>query len=64
MRIKRVRSVSLLSTGEQLRFTSRCSIPDRLLNADPQGELTIELPEAAIDPYATVIAVEVATTPA
>jgi alpha-L-fucosidase len=62
--IKRVRSVSLVSTGEQLRSRSRCSIPDRLLNADPQGELTIELPETVIDPHATVIAVEFGETPA
>jgi alpha-L-fucosidase len=57
--IKRVNSVRALSTGEELSFTTRCSIPDRLLNADPMGELTIEVPEGAVDEYATVIAVEV-----
>jgi hypothetical protein len=33
---------------------------DKLLNADPMGELTIEVPESCLDEYATVIAVEVA----
>ena len=42
--IKRVKAARALSTGEELRFTTRCSIPDRLLNADPLGELTIEIP--------------------
>jgi alpha-L-fucosidase len=61
--IRRVKSARALSTGEDLRFSTRCSIPDRLLNSDPLGELTIELPEGAIDQYATVIAVEFADGP-
>ena len=56
--IKRVKAARALSTGEELRFMTRCSIPDRLLNSDPIGELTIEVPEAAVDSYATVIAVQ------
>jgi alpha-L-fucosidase len=61
--IKRVKSVRALASGEPLNFTTRCSIPDRLLNSDPMGELTIEVPEAAIDHYATVIALEFADRP-
>jgi alpha-L-fucosidase len=61
--IKRVKSVRALSTGAGLRFTTHCSIPDRLLNSDPLGELTIEVPEEAIDPCATVIAVEFGEKP-
>jgi alpha-L-fucosidase len=61
--IKRVKSVRALSTGEALQFSSRCSIMDRVLNSDPQGELTIEVPESAIDPHATAIAVEFAPQP-
>jgi alpha-L-fucosidase len=61
--IKRVKSVRALSTGEDLRFTTRCSIPDRLLNSDPAGELLISVPDSAIDPDATVIAVEFADGP-
>jgi len=61
--IKRVKAARILSTGEELRSTTRCSITDRLLNSDPIGELTIETPEAAVDPYATVIAVEFTEVP-
>jgi len=61
--IKRVKAVRSLSPRKELRFTTRCSIPDRLLNSDPIGELTIETPEAVVDPYATVIAVEFAEQP-
>jgi alpha-L-fucosidase len=32
---------------------------DQLLNADPMGELTIEVPESVLDPLATVLAVEI-----
>jgi alpha-L-fucosidase len=56
--IKRVETARALSTGENMGFTTRCSIPDRLLNLDPIGELTFDVPEAAVDQYATVIAVE------
>jgi alpha-L-fucosidase len=61
--IKRVKAARSLSTGENLHFTTRCSIPDRLLNSDPIGELTIEVPEAAVDSYATVIAVQFTEEP-
>jgi len=61
--IMRVKSVRALSRGDELRFSTRCSIPDRLLNSDPLGELTIEVPEESVDPWATVIAVEFAEAP-
>jgi alpha-L-fucosidase len=60
VRINRVRSVRALSTGEELAFERRCAILDRLLNRDPAGELTIAVPEHAVDPNATVIAIEFA----
>jgi hypothetical protein len=31
-----------------------------MLSADPLGELTIQVPEEALNPYATVIAVDIA----
>ena len=43
--IKRVKAVGELGDGEGLTFTTRCSLIDKLLNADPMGELTIEVPE-------------------
>jgi len=56
--IRRVVSVRALAQDTELTHTSRCSIIDELLNADPFGELTIAVPEAVIDPYATVIALD------
>jgi alpha-L-fucosidase len=56
--IKRIRSVQALATGEALPYTTRCAILDSFLNSDPMGELTITVPEPLIDPYATVIAVD------
>ncbi len=58
VQVKRVESVRALSTGEELPFTWRCSIPDRLLNPDPLGELTIEVPAHVVDEQATVLALE------
>jgi alpha-L-fucosidase len=59
--IRRVRSVRLLASGVPLAHSTRCAIIDRLFNADPIGELTVEVPEAALDPDATVVAVEIAS---
>ena len=56
--IKQVQSVSLLADGTQLAYTSRCAIMDSLLNPNPLGELTISVPQSAIDPYATVICID------
>ena len=57
--IDRIRSVRALASGTELRYTTRCAILDRLSNPDPMGELTITVPGSVVDPYATVIAVEV-----
>jgi alpha-L-fucosidase len=57
--IRRVRSVRTLSTGGVLEYSTRAAIIDSV-QPDPKGELTIEVPEGAVDVYATVIAVEVA----
>jgi alpha-L-fucosidase len=61
--IRRVKSVRGLATGLELSFSTRCSIPDRLLNSDPHGELTVSVPPEAVDAYATVIAVDFAAGP-
>ncbi len=57
--IRRVESVRELSSGRQLAFSGRCSVIDQLLNTDPMGELTIEMPESVLDPLATVLVVEI-----
>lgn len=56
--IKHVRGVRVLATGRALEFTTRCSIMDQFFNPDPNGELTIHVPEDALDPLATVLAIE------
>jgi alpha-L-fucosidase len=58
--IRRVRSVRELASGAKLEFSGRCSVIDQLLNADPMGELTIEVPDSVLDPLATVLALEIA----
>ena len=58
--IRRVKSVCELSSGMTLAFSGRCSVIDQLLNSDPMGELTIEVPESVLDPLATVLVVEIA----
>jgi alpha-L-fucosidase len=63
VRGKRVQSVRALGTGEELKFTTRVSIPDMMLGGDALGELTVRLPESAIDEDATVLALEFAGEP-
>ncbi len=57
-RIKRVTGVSALASGAPLQYATRASIIDTMLNPDPRGELTITVPESAIDEHATVLAVD------
>ena len=56
--IKRVKRVTVLASGQELTFTTRCSIVESWINRDPKGEVTIALPEDAIDSLATVLALE------
>jgi alpha-L-fucosidase len=58
MPIKQVKSVKILADGMELNYTTRCPIIDSLFNPDPLGELTIQIPETSVDPYATVIAID------
>ncbi len=60
--IRRIRSVSDLTTGTPLAHRSRAAILDELLLADPPGELTIDVPANLVDDLATVIAVEIEPT--
>jgi alpha-L-fucosidase len=64
VRIKRLRSVRALSTGEELAFDTRCGIIDAQFNPDPLGEVTVRVPEHAIDPFATVLALDFEGEPA
>jgi alpha-L-fucosidase len=58
--VRRVRSVrAITSGGRELRFRRRTSAADLLFNRDPYGAIEVEIPEAAIDPIATVLAIDV-----
>jgi len=59
MPVRRVRRVRALASGNELAWTSRASVVDTLFNADPLGELRIEVRDAMIDECATVIALEI-----
>lgn len=54
---KKVRAVHALGTGRELSFTVEQGALERLLHS-PNGELLIEVPEAAADPIVTVLAVD------
>jgi alpha-L-fucosidase len=60
LQIRRVRAVRELRSGAALQFRTRCAVADQLFNADPSGELIVSLPEALLDPLATVVEVELA----
>ncbi len=60
--VKRVEQVQLLGRATPLDFTYRTSVIDRL-NADPLGELVIPVPDDALDPMASVLAVDLAAAP-
>jgi alpha-L-fucosidase len=56
--VKRIETVRVLGSGTRLAFRSRTAILD-FLSADPMGEITIRVPEAELDPVATVLAIDV-----
>ena len=60
--IKRIKSVRLVKSGQTLTYTQRCSVIDCLTQLDPDGELIITVPESVIDPLATVISIELASS--
>ncbi|HYB92286.1 MAG TPA: alpha-L-fucosidase [Candidatus Binataceae bacterium] len=58
VRVNRVKSATALGAGAKLAIHRRISAADMLFNADPTGELIIDVPASAIDPIATVIALD------
>jgi alpha-L-fucosidase len=58
--IRHVRAVRELRTGTALNYRTRCAVADQLFNSDPNGEVIISVPEALLDPLATVLEVELA----
>ena len=61
--VRRVRHVRDLATGRELTWRSRGAVLDQLLNADPHGEVAIDVPEDVVDPLATVLEIEIAGSP-
>lgn len=56
--IKKIQSVYNLKDKTSLEYTTRCAIMESF-NPNPTGELTITVPESVIDPYATVIVINI-----
>ena len=57
--VRRIEAVTHLSTGTVLQHHGRMSVIDELVNADPPGELTIEVPPDLIDDVCTVVEVAI-----
>jgi alpha-L-fucosidase len=55
--VRRVRRAVALGAGVELAFTTRTGIIEGLA-PDPEGEVTIEVPADVLDPFATVIALD------
>ena len=56
--VRRVRQITDLASGSELRWSARTMILDQL-RSDPDGEITIEVPEHLLDPLTTVIAIDI-----
>jgi alpha-L-fucosidase len=60
--VKRVARVLVLGTGAPLTFSTRTGVIEQLM-PDPDGDVTIVVPERELDEYATVIAIDLAPEP-
>jgi alpha-L-fucosidase len=58
LQMNRIKAVTHLATGQALAFEKRMAVMEELFSPDPIGELLIDLPNALVDPHATVIAIE------
>lgn len=57
--IRRVRQVVDVASGTPLHFTTRCPVLDEMLNADPIGEVVIDVPPDLVDDLTTVLALDI-----
>lgn len=60
--VRRVASVRDVASGVHLPFAARTGILESL-GPDPEGELTIQVTDSLLDPLATVLALELTTSP-
>ncbi len=58
IRVKQVKSASVLGSDQRLKLHRRVAALDAIFNQDPVGELIIDVPESLLDPAATVIALD------
>ncbi len=58
VKVRRVGEARSLFSTTPLKVRKRISAADMLFNQDPVGELVIQIPDSAIDPLATVIALD------
>jgi alpha-L-fucosidase len=60
IRVRRVAGVRVLSTGDELSFTTNATAEQELFSrSDAIGEVVIEVPERVIDPLATVLEISI-----
>jgi alpha-L-fucosidase len=60
--VRRVERVTVLGTGTRLGFSTRTGVLEQL-TPDPDGEITITVPEREHDPFATVLAIDLVAEP-
>jgi len=58
VKVRHLKSATVLGSGAKLTTHNRMAAADMIFNPDPTGELIIDVPESALDPIATVIALE------
>lgn len=59
--VKRVAAVRHVASGAALDFRTRATAEQELMHSDPLGEVFVEVPEALVDPVATVIELELSS---
>ena len=57
--VKRIESVTEVASGRSLSFETRTAVMDSLLQADPVGEVIVEVPADVVDDLASVLAVRI-----
>ncbi len=60
--VRRVSRITAVGTGTELDFSIRTGIIEMLMD-DPDGELTISVPESELDEFVTVVRIEFAEAP-
>ena len=60
--VRRVARVTVMGTGRELEFTARTGLIEMLMD-DPEGELTIIVPESELDGDVTVLTMEITPAP-